>query len=50
MDQDGWMVVALAAAAVLYLVGARWLQRRRAAREADRLLEEVLREKDGFRR
>ncbi len=44
------MAVVLVGLAVLYLLGYRWLRRRRLARQADKLLEEVLKEKDGFRR
>lgn len=37
--------------AALVVVAARWwIRRRRLARMADQLLEEVLRHKDGFRR
>jgi hypothetical protein len=40
----------IVAAAILVLAGRIWLKRRRAGRLADELLEEVLEEKDGFRR
>jgi len=34
----------------LYLMGQRWWRNRQAAKLADRLLEEIVKDKDSFRR
>ena len=47
---DGIKLTWLFAGALLILAGRLWMKRHRAARLADELLEEVLQEKDGFRR
>lgn len=39
-----------AIAIILYLTGQRWWRNRKAAKLADQLLEEVIENKDSFRR
>ncbi|HZS11238.1 MAG TPA: hypothetical protein VFA38_03240 [Nitrospirales bacterium] len=47
---DGTKLTWLFAGAILIIAGRLWMKRHRAARLADELLEQVLSEKDGFRR
>jgi hypothetical protein len=50
MGDTGWLLLVLAIAVVLIEVGRRWYRRRIAARLADKMLADVLKAKDGFRR
>ena len=50
MDDTGWTLVLIVAGAFLAELGRRWYRRRVAAKLADKLLKDVLRGKDAFRR
>lgn len=50
MSNGEWLGVILLISGALFPVGWRWYRRRRAAKAADRLLADVLRGKDAFRR
>ncbi len=43
-------LIIILAAIVLYLIGLRWWRYRRAAKLADKLLSDVIKSKDSFRR
>jgi hypothetical protein len=49
MDDLGWLLWFLAGA-VVAMLGRQWYRRRIAAKLADRLLDEVVKSKDSFRR
>jgi len=50
MDDTGWALLMIAAGAVVAELGRRWYRRRVAARLADKLLRDVVKGKDAFRR
>ncbi len=50
MDDVGWLLLIVAAAVLVIELGRRWYRRRLAAKLADKMLEEVVRGKDAFRR
>ncbi|MDH5641778.1 MAG: hypothetical protein OEY28_10830 [Nitrospira sp.] len=50
MDDTGWALLMIAAGAGLAELGRRWYRRRVAARLADKLLRDVVKGKDAFRR
>jgi hypothetical protein len=50
MGDTGWLVLIVVSAALLIPLVRRWYRRRVAAKSADRLLSEVLKAKDAFRR
>lgn len=50
MDDTEWMLLLIAAGACLAEWGRRWYRRRVAARLADKLLRDVVKGKDAFRR
>ena len=50
MDDTGWMLLSIVTGACLIEFGRRWYRRRVAARLADKLLRDVLKGKDAFRR
>lgn len=50
MDDSIWLIGIAAIGWVLYLFGRRWYRQRLAAKSADRLLADVLKHKDAFRR
>ena len=45
-----WLALILLLGILLFPFGRRWYRQRRAAKSADRLLAEVVRGKDAFRR
>lgn len=50
MGDAGWLVVVVMSGGLLVPLARRWYRRRVAAKAADRLLAEVLKGKDAFRR
>jgi len=50
MDDTEWALVLIAAGAVVVELGRRWYRRWVAARLADKLLRDVVKGKDAFRR
>ena len=51
MNEFDWIGLLLLLGGVgLLVMGPRWYRRRRTARAADQLLEEIVRGKDAFRR
>lgn len=50
MDDTGWLVLILMVGVVLWLVLSPWYRRWRAGKLADKLLEDVVKGKDAFRR
>jgi hypothetical protein len=50
MEDFGWPLLIIAGGLLAVELGRRWYRRRIAARLADRLLEEVVKGKDMFRR
>lgn len=50
MGDAGWLVVVVMSGGLLFALARRWYRRRVAAKSADRLLAEVLKGKDAFRR
>jgi hypothetical protein len=47
---SAWVIVVILIGWLLFTLGRRWYRQRQAAKSADRLLAEVLRDKDAFRR
>jgi hypothetical protein len=50
MEDTGWALLIVGAGAFLLELGRRWYRRRIAARLADKLLGDVVKGKDAFRR
>ncbi len=50
MTDVEWLPLILVLGGLLITLGLRWYRKRRAAKAADRLLAEVLKGKDAFRR
>lgn len=50
MDDTGWALIMIVAGACVVELGRRWYRRRVAARLADKLLRDVVKGKDAFRR
>ncbi len=50
MSDSAWMVLVAVTGGVLAILGRQWYRRRVAAKLADKLLADVVKGKDGFRR
>jgi hypothetical protein len=50
MGDAGWALLIVAVGALMAELGRRWYKRRVAARLADKMLSDVLKGKDAFRR
>jgi hypothetical protein len=50
MGDIGWVVVAIVGSALMVGFGRRWYRQRVAARLADKMLADVVKGKDAFRR
>ncbi len=50
MSDSAWMVLVVVTGGVLAMLGRQWYRRRVAAKLADKLLADVVKGKDGFRR
>lgn len=51
MSELDWIGLLLVVGGLgVFVMGSRWYRRRRTARAADQLLEEIVRGKDAFRR
>ncbi len=50
MGDAGWALLIVAAGALVVELGRRWYRRRMAARLADKMLSDVVKGKDAFRR
>lgn len=50
MDETGWALLVIAAALLVAEAGRRWYRRWMAAKLADKLLSDVVKGKDAFRR
>ncbi len=50
MDDLGWLLLSIGIGWAVVEVGRRWYRRRIAAKLADRLLEDIVKGKDAFRR
>lgn len=50
MEDTGWPLLIVAAAVLVIGLGRRWYRRRVAAKLADKMLADVVKGKDAFRR
>lgn len=50
MEELGWPLLLGSGAVLMIGLARRWYRRRTAARQADKMLEEIVRGKDAFRR
>ncbi len=50
MDEIGWPLLIVFVSVVVIELGRRWYRRRVAAKLADKMLEDIIKGKDAFRR